>query len=345
MPLFRVFRIFRVVVVVRQLKAQGPARIADELLVNRAAATFFTTIFLVIVVLEVSGMLILDAEGGIAGANIRTPSDALWWGYVTITTVGYGDQFPVTLSGRIIGIFLLTAGVALFSVFTGFIANAFLAPRRRPMQRLRRDPRGGPLAELDEIRRLVVEQDERSRELQARLDALERALVARRDGVDAGALASASETPVERGPDAGAMTQRISAGILLFRRGVPGGLEVLLGHPGGPFFAGRDLGHWSIPKGEVALGEDLYVEARREFEEETGHAPPAPRRPRRSTSAPSSRRAGRSSTAGRWRATWTRPPRSATPSRCAGRQSSVRSPPSPRSTASPGSPPRRRAAT
>lgn len=78
------------------------------------------------------------------------------------------------------------------------------------------------------------------------------------------------------------MTQRISAGILLFRRaagaGVAagGGLEVLLGHPGGPFFAGRDLGAWSIPKGEVALGEDLYVEARREFEEETGHVPPAP---------------------------------------------------------------------
>ena len=89
------------------------------------------------------------------------------------------------------------------------------------------------------------------------------------------------------------MTERISAGILLFRRvaggsaargmGAPadvpapgGGLEVLLGHPGGPFFAGRDLGHWSIPKGEVALGEDLYVEARREFEEETGHVPPSP---------------------------------------------------------------------
>ena len=113
---------------------------------------------------------------------------------MTITTVGYGDRFPVTLPGRIIGIFLLTAGVALFSVFTGFIANAFLTPRRRPLRRLRRDPRGGPLAELDEIRRLLVEQDDRSRELQGRLDDLERALVARRDGVDApGAMASASE--------------------------------------------------------------------------------------------------------------------------------------------------------
>ena len=194
-PMLRVFRLFRVVVVVRHLQARGPARIAEDLSTSRASATFYTTIFLVIVVLEVSGMLILDAEGGIEGANIRTPSDALWWGYVTITTVGYGDRFPVTLSGRIIGIFLLTAGVALFSVFTGFIANAFLAPRRRPLHRLRGDRRDGPLADLDEIRRLVVEQDDRSRELQAKLDDLERTLVARRDGVDANTESNEDRTP------------------------------------------------------------------------------------------------------------------------------------------------------
>jgi voltage-gated potassium channel len=181
-PLLRVFRLFRVVVVVRQLQARGPAQLAEDLSVSRASATFYITIFLVIVVLELSGMLILDAEGGTSGANIKTPSDALWWGYVTITTVGYGDRFPVTLGGRIIGIFLLTAGVALFSVFTGFIANAFLAPRRRPLQRLRGARPDGPLVELDAIRRLVTEQDDRSRELQGRLDDLERALVAQGAG-------------------------------------------------------------------------------------------------------------------------------------------------------------------
>ncbi|MCU0484054.1 MAG: NUDIX domain-containing protein [Chloroflexi bacterium] len=64
-----------------------------------------------------------------------------------------------------------------------------------------------------------------------------------------------------------------SAGILLWRRR-PGGLEVLLGHPGGPFWATRDAGHWTIPKGEAAPGEDLLAVARREFQEETGHVPP-----------------------------------------------------------------------
>jgi len=69
------------------------------------------------------------------------------------------------------------------------------------------------------------------------------------------------------------MAVRISAGILLFRP-QSGRLEVLLGHPGGPFFANRDAGHWTIPKGEVDGDEDLVAVARREFEEETGNRPP-----------------------------------------------------------------------
>lgn len=62
---------------------------------------------------------------------------------------------------------------------------------------------------------------------------------------------------------------KTSAGILLFRRG-PRGAEVLLVHPGGPFWARKDEGAWSIPKGEAEAGEDLAVAARREFLEETG---------------------------------------------------------------------------
>ena len=61
----------------------------------------------------------------------------------------------------------------------------------------------------------------------------------------------------------------VSAGLLLYRRG-PGGLEVLLVHPGGPFWAKKDEGAWSIPKGLVDEGEDPLAVARREFAEETG---------------------------------------------------------------------------
>jgi predicted NUDIX family NTP pyrophosphohydrolase len=66
---------------------------------------------------------------------------------------------------------------------------------------------------------------------------------------------------------------RVSAGILLWRR-ERGTVEVLLGHPGGPFFARRDQGHWTVLKGEIEPGEDPLAVARREFSEETGQ--PAP---------------------------------------------------------------------
>ncbi|XHR29636.1 MAG: NUDIX domain-containing protein [Chthoniobacteraceae bacterium] len=62
---------------------------------------------------------------------------------------------------------------------------------------------------------------------------------------------------------------KTSAGILLFRQ-TAGGIEVLIVHPGGPFFAKKDAGAWSIPKGETEPGEDLEATARREFREETG---------------------------------------------------------------------------
>jgi predicted NUDIX family NTP pyrophosphohydrolase len=62
---------------------------------------------------------------------------------------------------------------------------------------------------------------------------------------------------------------RVSAGILLFRH-VPAGIEVLLAHPGGPYFKDRDEGHWTIPKGEPDPDEALPDAAAREFVEETG---------------------------------------------------------------------------
>jgi predicted NUDIX family NTP pyrophosphohydrolase len=66
---------------------------------------------------------------------------------------------------------------------------------------------------------------------------------------------------------------RTSAGILLWRRR-RGRIEVLLGHPGGPYFARKDADAWTVPKGEAEPGEDLIAVARREFAEETGHPLP-----------------------------------------------------------------------
>jgi predicted NUDIX family NTP pyrophosphohydrolase len=67
---------------------------------------------------------------------------------------------------------------------------------------------------------------------------------------------------------------RVSAGVVLYRTGT-GGIEVLLGHMGGPYWAGKDAGAWTIPKGEHQPDEDPLVSARREFEEEIGIPVPA----------------------------------------------------------------------
>jgi predicted NUDIX family NTP pyrophosphohydrolase len=69
-----------------------------------------------------------------------------------------------------------------------------------------------------------------------------------------------------------------SAGLLMYRRG-PEGPELLLVHPGGPYWTGKDRGAWSIPKGEIEEGEDPFAAALREFEEETGKRPAGDFRP------------------------------------------------------------------
>jgi voltage-gated potassium channel len=61
-------------------------------------------------------------------ANIRSAADALWWSVVTITTVGYGDRFPITPEGRVVAALIMVAGVGLFGALSGFVTSWFLAP-------------------------------------------------------------------------------------------------------------------------------------------------------------------------------------------------------------------------
>lgn len=82
------------------------------------------------------------------------------------------------------------------------------------------------------------------------------------------------------------MPRKLSAGIVLYRRS-KGELEVFLVHPGGPFWAKKDAGAWSIPKGEYAEGEDPEAVARREFQEETGCELAGPLQPLTSLKQPS----------------------------------------------------------
>jgi voltage-gated potassium channel len=155
-PGLRVARLFRVVRAARLLRGVGLRRLWFAILRDRAGSTLLIVVFLTLVLLEVASALMLAIERDKENANIRTASDALWWTYVTVTTVGYGDRFPVTDAGRLVGAVTLTLGVGLFGALTGFLANAFL---RAPESGGEQDESGDAAvaAELAELRRRVRE--------------------------------------------------------------------------------------------------------------------------------------------------------------------------------------------
>jgi voltage-gated potassium channel len=166
-PGLRIARGYRVVRAVRLIRRHGRRRVWRNFVDQRAQGAMYVVLLLVVVVMEFSSIFVLHAERDAQGANIATASDALWWGYVTITTVGYGDHFPVTDQGRIVGFLLLTIGVGLFGTFTAFVANVFLAPRRpRGL-----DARGESPA--SELRSLLAQHERLVEQIRRRLDELE----------------------------------------------------------------------------------------------------------------------------------------------------------------------------
>lgn len=120
--LTRVFRIFRVI---RGFKATKI--LATLALERRAHNTILAASLVALLLLTFSSMAILQFES-VPEANIKTAEDAVWWAMTTITTVGYGDRFPVTTEGRMVAMFLMCAGVGLFGILSGFLASWFLAP-------------------------------------------------------------------------------------------------------------------------------------------------------------------------------------------------------------------------
>lgn len=117
----RIFRIFHVLRGVRAAKV-----LAEFVLSKRAESAFLAATLICILVLVLSSIAILQFERSPA-SNIKSAEDAIWWTFVTMTTVGYGDKFPVTTEGRIVAVGVMVMGVGLFGTFTGFIASWFLS--------------------------------------------------------------------------------------------------------------------------------------------------------------------------------------------------------------------------
>jgi voltage-gated potassium channel len=128
-PALRIARVLRISKVLRITGQLGGIKVALRIFFrDRATGGLLIVLFVAIVVMEFGSLAILAVERGAPGANIETASDAVWYTLVTMSTVGYGDQYPVTQPGRIIGSGIIIVGVGVFGTLTGFLANAFISP-------------------------------------------------------------------------------------------------------------------------------------------------------------------------------------------------------------------------
>ncbi|WP_344973385.1 potassium channel family protein [Salinactinospora qingdaonensis] len=117
LPLLRPLRALRLIHVVQLLNRRFSVSL-------RGNVSMYVSVVTALVVF-CAAVAVLDAERGAPGANIDSLGDALWWAATTVTTVGYGDYYPVTVSGRLVAMTLFLAGIALLGVVTGTLASWF----------------------------------------------------------------------------------------------------------------------------------------------------------------------------------------------------------------------------
>jgi voltage-gated potassium channel len=126
--ILRLARLSRLARISRLLRGKGQKALISDVLHNRGRYALFLTILLAILVMTVSSVLVLQFEGGSPDANITTGGDSLWWALVTITTVGYGDFYPVTTMGRLTAAFVMFAGVGIIGALASVLATILLKP-------------------------------------------------------------------------------------------------------------------------------------------------------------------------------------------------------------------------
>jgi voltage-gated potassium channel len=116
----RIARILRIIRLIRGLKSVK--ELLDIFLKHRGESTFLSAVLVAILTVSFGSLAILQCEIVVEGGNIKTAGDAMWWTIVTMSTVGYGDRFPVTAEGKFIATALMFVGIGLFGTYTGLLA-------------------------------------------------------------------------------------------------------------------------------------------------------------------------------------------------------------------------------
>jgi voltage-gated potassium channel len=126
--LFRLFRLSRLARVTRLLRGQNRKALVEDVVKNRSQYVAFLTVLLTILVLTIASVLVLQFESKSPDANITTGWNSFWYSIVTITTVGYGDFYPVTFGGRVTAMFIMFMGVGIIGVLASLLSSLLVGP-------------------------------------------------------------------------------------------------------------------------------------------------------------------------------------------------------------------------
>ncbi len=157
----RLARLARFLRALRVLRTRHPRQVLQEFEQQRAEGVLLVTIFVSVMLLSTTSILVLELESRAPDANIQSGPDAFWWAFSTLTTVAYGDRYPVTNSGRLVAMVLMTVGVGIFGVLASYLAAAFVGAQRvgREDVDVLREDLAEVKGELASIKALLDERD------------------------------------------------------------------------------------------------------------------------------------------------------------------------------------------
>lgn len=130
--LLRLARLSRFARIARLLRGENRKALVKDVVQNRSQYTALITILLTLLVLTITSVLVLQFESRSPDANIHTGWDAFWYSVVTITTVGYGDRYPVTVNGRITAMFIMFMGVGIIGALASILSSVLVGSPSAP---------------------------------------------------------------------------------------------------------------------------------------------------------------------------------------------------------------------
>jgi len=172
LPVAKIFRLFRIIRIIYVMRKAGLAKIGEEISKDRAEVALFFILIFIIIIIEMASVLVVQFESVSPEASILTGGDAIWWSFVTVATVGYGDLYPVTTNGRIVGILLMISGVSVFGTLAGFLSSK-LMPTKEEVTEVETTLE---TAGIEELHNLLVECRDMQDKITEKIELLEMSL-------------------------------------------------------------------------------------------------------------------------------------------------------------------------